>query len=172
MIRKATVNDIDAIAETYDELLKYEQVNGSTSNWVLGIYPTAQVAEETVKNSTMYVLETDGEICASMILDNNQADEYKYINWLYPAQKEKVLVIHTLCIPPKSARKGYGRQMVDFAIKFAKETGCDVVRIDTYAHNEPAKSLYAKCGFRLAGYHEALLHGLILDELAFLEYKL
>ena len=46
------------------------------------------------------------------------------------------------------------------------------MRIDTYAHNEPAKSLYQKNGFRIAGYYESLLEGLIKEELAFLEYKI
>ena len=172
MIRLATKNDIAAVGVTYDQLLKHEQINGGFSNWILGVYPTIKIAEEAVKNGTMYVLDNDGEICASMIMNNVQADEYGYIDWLYPAEKEKVLVVHTLCIPPKSSRKGYGKQMVEFAKDFAKKSGCDVIRIDTYAHNEPAKSLYQKCGFRIAGYHEALLHGLILEELAFLEYKL
>ena len=172
MIRLATKNDIAAVAESYDQLLKHEQINGGFSNWILGVYPTIKIAEEAVKNGTMYVLDNYGEICGSMILNNEQAEEYGYINWLYPAEKEKVLVVHTLCIPPKSARKGYGKQMVEFAKDFARKTGCEVIRIDTYAHNEPAKNLYQKCGFRLAGYHEALLHGLILEELAFLEYKL
>ena len=112
MIRLATKNDIAAVAESYDQLLKHEQINGGFSNWILGVYPTIQVAEETVKNGTMYVLDKDGEVCASMIINNEQANEYEYIDWLYPAEKEKVLVVHTLCIPPKSARKGYGKQMV------------------------------------------------------------
>ena len=69
-------------------------------------------------------------------------------------------------------RQGYGQQMVDYAKEFARELGCKAIRIDTYAHNEPAKSLYKKNGFRIAGYYESLLEGLIKEELAFLEYKI
>lgn len=62
--------------------------------------------------------------------------------------------------------------MVDYAKDFARELGCKAMRIDTYAHNEPAKSLYQKNGFRIAGYHESLLEGLIKEELVFLEYNI
>ncbi len=120
----------------------------------------------------MYVLEEEGEICASMILNHFQAEEYKEINWIYPGEGEEILVIHTLCIPPQKAGRGYGQQMVDYAKEFARELGCKAIRIDTYAHNEPAKSLYKKNGFRIAGYYESLLEGLIKEELAFLEYKI
>ena len=144
MIRKAVESDINAIADTYNELLTYEEKHGSNSNWELGVYPTIKVPQRKIPTGTMYVLEED----------------------------EEILVIHTLCIPPQKAGRGYGQQMVDYAKDFTRELGCKAIRIDTYAHNEPAKSLYQKNGFRIAGYHESLLEGLIKEELAFLEYKI
>ena len=144
MIRKAVESDINAIADTYNELLTYEEKHGSNSNWELGVYPTIKVPQRKIPTGTMYVLEED----------------------------EEILVIHTLCIPPQKAGRGYGQQMVDYAKDFARELGCKAIRIDTYAHNEPAKSLYQKNGFRIAGYYESLLEGLIKEELAFLEYKI
>lgn len=118
----------------------------------------------------MYVLE-DGAICASMILNQEQAPKYKSIDWLYPAGKSDVLVIHTLCIPPSKAGRGYGRKMVSFAKELAAKNGCAVIRIDTYAHNEPAKRLYQKCGFRISGYGPTLLQRLIQEDQVYLEYQ-
>lgn len=172
MIRKAVESDINAIADTYNDLLTYEEKYGSNSNWKLGVYPTIKVPQEKIPTGTMYVLEEDGEICASMILNHFQAEEYGEIDWIYPGEGEEILVIHTLCIPPQKAGRGYGQQMVDYAKDFARKLGCKAMRIDTYAHNEPAKSLYKKNGFRIAGYYESLLEGLIKEELAFLEYKI
>lgn len=172
MIRKAVESDINAIADTYNDLLTYEEKHGSNSNWKLGVYPTIKVPQEKIPTGTMYVLEEDGEICASMILSHFQAEEYGEIDWIYPGEGEEILVIHTLCIPPQKAGRGYGQQMVDYAKDFARKLGCKAMRIDTYAHNEPAKSLYQKNGFRIAGYYESLLEGLIKEELAFLEYKI
>lgn len=171
MIRKAEKTDIAAIADTYTELLTYEKQHNSYSNWKLGVYPTIDVPESKVPTGTMYVLEENNEICASMVLNNDQAPEYSDIVWKYSAAGEQVLVIHTLCIPPQKSGKGYGRKMVEFAKEYALKYGCTVIRIDTYAHNEPAKKLYQKNGFRIAGYGKILLQGLIDEEQIYLEWR-
>ena len=168
-IRIADPKDIRAIADTYTALLTFERENGSHSNWQLGVYPTVEVAEAKVPAREMYVLEDGGEICASMVLNHDQADEYAGVNWLYPAEDEQVLVIHTLCIPPEKAGRGYGTQMIEYAKEFARKKRCSVIRIDTYSHNEPAKALYQKNGFRIAGYGDILLQGLIPEEQVYLE---
>ncbi|NLU24736.1 MAG: GNAT family N-acetyltransferase [Clostridiales bacterium] len=172
MIRPATEADIAPIAETYTQLLTHEAKVGSTSNWQLNVYPTIKVPQEKVAAGEMYVLEADGEIGASMVLNREQAAEFSKIPWAYDAQPDHVLVIHTLCIPPRMARRGYGRAMVDYAKEFAREQGCTVIRIDTYAHNEPAKAMYTRNGFRIAAYHHALLEGLVWEEMAYLECQL
>lgn len=141
MIRKAEKKDIAAIADTYTELLTYEEQHGSSSNWKLGVYPTISVPENKVPTGTMYVLEEYGEICASMVLNHEQAEEYASVDWRYPGEGDSVLVIHTLCIPPRKAGRGYGRLMVEYARQYAAKTGCSTFRIDTYSHNEPAKNL-------------------------------
>ncbi len=64
MIRKAVESDINAIADTYNELLTYEEKHGSNTNWKLGVYPTIKVPQEKIPTGTMYVLDEEGEICA------------------------------------------------------------------------------------------------------------
>ena len=172
MIRQATEADIAAIGESYTELLTYEQEHGGFSNWQLGVYPTVQVAEERVPRGEMYVLTEAGELCASMVLNHEQAPEYADVPWAYRAEPTQVLVIHTLCIPPQAAGHGYGTQMVRFAQDYARSQGCTVIRLDTYAHNEPAKHLYQKLGFRIAGWGRMRLQGLIDEKQVYLECKL
>lgn len=172
MIRKAVPADIPAIAQTYDALLTYEAEHGSSSHWQLGVYPTVAVAERRVPEGTMYVLEEAGEICASMILNREQAPEYAGMEWLYPAVPEEVLVIHTLCIPPEKAGRGYGGKMVAYAKELGRKQKYRVMRMDTHAENEPAKRLYQKNGFRIVGYGESLLEGLIPEKQVFLECNL
>lgn len=172
MIRKAIESDIPSIAVTYTALLTHEKENGGFSNWKLDVYPTIQVPYAKVPVGEMFVLEEHHSICASMVLNHDQADEYKEIPWAYSADGPQVLVIHTLCVPPDKSGHGYGGRMVSFAKEFAEKTGCTVIRIDTYAHNEPAKALYRKNGFRIAGYGHILLQGLIPEEQVYLEYKL
>lgn len=63
----------------------------------------------------------------------------------------------------------------DTGVRYAKERaiaeGCSVVRIDTYAYNEPAKALYQNHGFRIAGYADSLLEGVIPEKMVYLEWN-
>ena len=172
MIRKATESDINAIDALYHELLTHEEQTQSWSNWQKGIYPTRATAEKAVALGTMYVLEEENTICASMILNDLQSDFYKETDWRFPAEPHKVGVIHTLCVAPSQYGKGFGNQMIAFAKVEAKTKGCKVIRMDTYSGNEPAKALYKKHGFRIAGNVDAFLEGVIAEELVLLEIKL
>lgn len=172
MIRKAVETDIDAVENSYTELLTYEKENGGSSNWVLGVYPTREVAERSCEEGTLYVLEEGTEICASMILNQYQSDDYREMEWMYPADDSEVLVIHTLCIPPSKSGRGYGKKMVRYAIEHARNMNCTVIRLDTWAGNEPAAALYQKFGFRYVGVTDVLLQGLIPEEQVFFEKKL
>ena len=172
MIRKATTNDINAIEALYNEHFNHEESVKSWSNWERGVYPTRATAEKTVALGTMYVLEEHNTLCSAMILNDLQGDFYREINWFYPAKDHEVRVIHTLCVAPSQYGKGYAGQMLAFAKKQAKAEGCKVIRMDTFSGNEPAKALYKKHGFRIAGYIETLLEGVIAEELAMLEIEL
>ncbi|WP_273523134.1 GNAT family N-acetyltransferase [Mailhella massiliensis] len=171
MIRRAAEHDIDVVEKHYTELLTFEREHGSTTNWELGVYPTRSVAEKGVADGTLYVLEENGEVCASMLLNHVQLDVYASIDWRYPAEPDKVLVIHTLCVPPSQAGKGAGSRMVRFALDEAARRGCDVIRLDTWEHNEPAARLYRRLGFRDAGKASTLFEGLIAENLIFLEKR-
>lgn len=169
MIRKATIGDISAVAQSYQELFRCEAAHGSTTNWVEGLYPTKGTAEQAFAENTLYVLEEAGTVCGSMVLNQIQPSEYGEIDWVYLAEPTKVLVIHTLCICPSQAGKGYGRQMVSFVLEKARKLDCNAVRLDTWEGNRPAASLYESMGFRLAGAAPMCLHGAIQEQQIFLE---
>ena len=172
MIRKAAPADIAAICAAYSELFAHERIYGSTCHWVEGVYPTEEVAKNAVRQGSMFVLEEAGAVCGSMILNQSQAPEYAGIDWKIPAAPEEVLVIHTLCIPPSKAGRGYATQMLKFAMEFGRNLGCRCIRMDTYAGNEPAKKLYLNNGFFISGRSEMLLSGVLREELVCLERPL
>lgn len=172
MIRRALESDIDAVERHYTELLVFEKEHGSRTNWELGVYPTRSVAEKGVTDGTLYVMEEDGELCASMLLNNVQLDAYASIPWEFDAEPDEVLVIHTLCVPPSQAGKGAGKRMVRFALEEAARRGCRVMRLDTWENNEPAANLYRSLGFRYAGKASVLFEGAISENLIFLEKQI
>lgn len=169
VIRRAVEKDIDAVESHYTELLTFEKEHGSHTNWQLGVYPTRRVAQNGVENGTLYVMEENGELCASMLLNQVQLESYASIPWLYEAEPDKVLVIHTLCVPPSHAGKGAGTRMVQFALEEAARRGCKVMRLDTWENNEPAANMYRRLGFRYAGKAPVLFENAISENLIFFE---
>ena len=171
MIRMASKNEIAAAAQIYDELFRYEAEHGSTTNWKRGIYPIRDTAAKAYAENSLYVLEIGDKICGSMILNHLQPVEYECIKWQYKANASKVLVIHTLCILPAHFGKGYGKQMIAFAVQKAEEIQCKTVRLDTWAENKPAASMYQGMGFRLAGSGTMNLHDMIQENQIYFEYE-
>ena len=172
MIRKATERDLDAVAKGYEELFDYEDQNGTSTNWVRGVYPTRETARKAMENGTFYVSEEDGLICAHMNLNDDQPPHYAEISWKTPAERHEVRVIHTLCVPPSQKGRGQATKMVHFAIDEAKKQGCKALRIDTEIGNLPAQALYAKLGFETVGKKKVLHEGVLERELVFLEYRI
>lgn len=169
VIRKAEKDDIATVSASYQELFAYEEVYGNQTNWVPGLYPSASTVQAASEDGTLYVLEEDGVICGSMILNHIQPPEYQLIDWRYTAEAAKVLVLHTLCIPHSQKGKGYGKQFIAFAMQYAAQTDCKTVRLDTWDGNRPAAALYVKMGFRLAGTAIMLLQGTIREQQIFFE---
>lgn len=161
MIRKAVSQDIGQVEEVYTELLLYEQEHGAYTAWKLGVYPTRAVAEKSLAAGTLYVMEQDGEICASIIANQVQPEEYEGIRWKYRAQPNEVFVIHLLCVRPSKAGHGIGRSLVEFAVEEGRRLGCKTVRLDTGGQNKPAAALYTKLGFELAGTTSMAIGGVI-----------
>lgn len=172
MIRPALQKDIEKISASYNELLEYEEIHGTNSNWKKSLYPTLTTAEKAFNEKTLFVLEENNQICASMILNHQQALEYSNITWADNCNEEQVLVIHTLCVPPSKSGNGYGKKMVLFAIEHARKLGCRTIRIDTWKNNLPAQALYKKCGFMLMGQQHVMHMGLIDEILVYLEFVL
>ncbi len=165
-IRKAEEKDIDSVENIYNEILDNENKTGNVyTNWQKGLYPTRKDALNALNAGTLYVGELDDEVVACVNLNHIQPAEYSKINWSIGAEGKEVLVIHTLCIPPRLAGKSIGRQFVGFAEKLAFELGCKTVRLDTYEGNIPAASLYKKLGYKFVGSAEFNFENVIVETL-------
>ncbi len=164
LIRPATGQDLDGVLQGYEELLKHEEQHGAYTRWKRGVYPTKETAQTSLDEGTLHVLEQDGEICASVILNRVQPMEYASIEWKHEVAPDEALVIHTLCVRPSKSGGGMGRKMVAYAMERARQMGCKVIRLDTSARNRPAVSLYVKLGFDIVSSSRILLDGLIPDD--------
>ena len=151
IIRKATEKDLDAVEKLYDEIHTAEEEQKQQIGWIRGIYPVRSTAEMALKREDLYVLEEDGNIYGTGIINNVQVDSYRYGNWKYHVPEDQVCVLHTLVISPASAGRGYGRSFLQFYENYALEQGCMELRIDTNEKNEVARAMYQKHGYTEIG---------------------
>jgi len=165
IFRKATQADIERVNESYREFMIYDRDHEQWTVWQLDVYPNRATAERGVAAGTLYVLEEeDGELIGSMILNNEQPEEYRQVAWQTPAEDREVMVVHTLCIRPGKARQGHGKEMVRHSMEEGRRQGCKVIRLDTGSKNKPSKGLYTAMGFTLTAVTAIQLDGKIPDE--------
>lgn len=161
MVRNAVINDINGVEKNYIELLNYEKEHGAFTVWEMGVYPTRETAEKALSTGSLYVIEQKGEICASMILNQIQPEEYNKIKWKYDVKQKETAVVHLLCVSPLKKGCGYGTEMIKFAVQKGRKLNCKAIRLDTGLQNKPAIALYTKLGFELAGTANMAIGGVI-----------
>lgn len=161
MIRQAVIADLDDIEQIYREHFAHERTYVAYTVFQEGVYPTRKDAERALRKDALYVCEENGVVTGSMILDGEQPDEYRKIDWPSRAPDEKVRVIHLLMVRPCAAGKGIGSALVNYAVETAKQDSCAVIRLDTGEQNTPAASLYKKSGFELIAVSAMNVGGII-----------
>ena len=147
MIRKATIADLDRIAEIYSEIHDEIEAGRASIGWIRSIYPTWQTAEASIGKDEMFVMEEDGCIVAAARINQYQGPEYDGAVWSFDAPPEEVLVLHTLVVSPKQKGRGYGKAFVAYYEDAARRMGCTALRMDTNAVNVAARALYKKLGY-------------------------
>ena len=172
MIRKATENDIKAIAEIYEDIHTDEEAGKLSIGWQRGVYPTEQTAADSVAKGDMFVCERDGKIVAAAKINKEQVDVYEGADWEFPAPDEEVCVLHTLVVSPAAMTSGIGKEFVKFYEDYALETGCPYLRMDTNERNERARAFYKKVGYKEIGIVPCVFNGIDGVNLVLLEKKL
>ena len=161
MIRKAEFRDLDDVTKIYENIILHEQETIKYTAFQANVYPTRATAEKAFNENFLYIYEQDGEVCACVIINETQPNEYKTIDWKYKSSSKEVIVIHLLCVRPDKSNLGLGKKMVAFSIEEGKRRNCNAIRLDTGSQNIPARQLYEKMGFTVAGTNNMAIGGLI-----------
>lgn len=170
--RLAEEADLPAIVNIYSKILKNQEEGKASIGWVRGVYPTEKTAREALDKKTLYVEESQGKVCGSAVINQNQVDVYAKASWHYPASEDQVLVLHTLTIDPEEGRRGLGEAFVRFYEELAKEKACPYLRLDTNVINTRAQAMYKKLGYRIVGIEPTIFNGIDGVKLILLEKAL
>ena len=172
MFRKATMADLDRIEEIYNEIHTDEEAGRAFVNWKREVYPTRQTAKIAISADDMFVEIDNGIIVASGRINQEQVQEYAKALWEFPAQKNEVMVLHTLAVSTKLKKCGYGTNFVKFYEEYAIKNKCKYLRLDTWKNNRAARSLYKKLGYNEIGIVTSEFNGISGFQLVCLEKRI
>lgn len=159
-IRKGTSHDIDDLEELYNVLNDALEKGVNYPGWKKGVYPIRDDAEQGIENGTLYVAVLKDNIVGTIILNHEPEEAYKEIKWGFEFDYSDVFVVHTFLVHPEYKQRGVGKQLMDFAEQYAKDTNIKSIRLDVYEGNLPAIQLYRKCGFQYKGNVDLGLEGI------------
>ena len=169
MIREAGEQVIAAISGIYSAIHLAEEAGLIRTGWIRDIYPTEETARSSVARNDMFVVEENGEVLGAAIINRQQGEAYPPGQWKFAAEDKEIMVLHTLVIHPKAARRGLGKRIVGFYEQYALENGCRVLRLDTNVVNAAAREMYKVLGYSEAGTVSCEFNGIPNVKLVLLE---
>jgi len=169
LIRKAVKSDIEAIEQIYSDIHTSEENGIATIGWIRSVYPTRKTAEAALTRDDLFVMEDNGNIVGTAIINRTQVESYADGKWHYDVPDDKVMVLHTLVISPAHTGQGYGKSFVTFYEQYALRHNCPCLRMDTNARNINARALYKKLGYREADIVPCTFNGIDGVQLVLLE---
>ena len=141
MVRKATNNDIPAIAELYRE--QFREMAKLIPDFIKEGDQSTEFIENTIANeeSDILVYENDGMIVGFILL---QAKTRPDFDFMLPG---KYCYIMDVIITKTHRNKGFGTALMNSAKDWAKEQNCNLINLDVLVNNHGAIKLYERLGF-------------------------
>jgi RimJ/RimL family protein N-acetyltransferase len=143
-IRPTTYADIDALLAIFAYARQQMTADGNPTQWGDG-YPSHQQIEEDIEHGVSFVLEQDGEVCATFVFIIGDDPTYEIIEdgaWLDDE--------HTYGTIHRIASSGRAKGVFDRVLDWCSER-CGNIRIDTHKDNSRMISLIERAGFTRCG---------------------
>ncbi len=140
MIRKANFEDKEQIVRLFKQLHQYHCKIAPHKH----IMPREEFFEEKISE----ILADSNSVI--LINDNGTADAYALFRIIEVNGEEKVsgrvCFIDCFGVDERERHKGIGKKLFEGIKEYAKEMGCNAVRLGVDAENENARSFYEKIG--------------------------
>lgn len=147
LIRKGTLNDSEQVY-TLVEQVKTELLRQNILQWDES-YPNEFYLKHSLLEEEMFVVEESGIIVGIVVVNEWQSPEWNEIPWI--KREGNTLIIHTLCVNPRSQGKGIGKHLLSFCEEFARVNGYGSIRLDVFPGNPIAEALYVRNGYQKRG---------------------
>ncbi len=150
-IRKCTKEDIVATGAFYDRVVEYLDAHINYPKWVYKGYPSEPYASFMTDEGVQYICLENERIVGAFVLNTDPEADYKKGDWSANLSDGEYMVIHALAVDPDCQGSGIGKEILNYCINMAKQSGFKAIRLDIVPDNIPAQRLYEGFGFRCAG---------------------
>ena len=141
-IRKAKVDDLDKLDQVF-EYARQLMINNNNPTQRSTFHPSKEFLLQDIDSGVLYVVEDEGEICASFALLFGEDEPYKHIDgkWI---DDSPYVTIHSLASNGKI--KNIFKIVLDYVKSFNPH-----IRIDTHRNNTIMLHLMDEYGFVRTG---------------------
>ncbi len=147
-IVKGKEEDINEIAQLYDDINDYLDKGINYPGWRKGLYPVRENALHGLELDCLFVARQNDKIVGSVILSHEPENGYESAAWQVEESYDRIIVIHTLVVHPDYLKLGIGRLLLGFAEEYGTRIDCKAVRLDVNYKNTPAINLYESYGYK------------------------
>lgn len=146
MIRQATPQDIDAIADILQQSVPLMQAAGNRQ-WD-GEYPNRRRFLDDIAAGTLYVTEAEGAVAGFVCANTELPPEYDAVPW---QTSGAAMALHRMAVSPQFRGRGLALELVRSCETLGKAQGFDCIHTDTNSKNAPVNALLNKLGYRFCG---------------------
>ena len=142
-IRKARIEELDALMQIYADARAFMQQTGNPDQW-WDFYPPRDLIREDIERGLCHVCEEDGERFAVFYYCKEDDPSYRVIEdgaWL---NNLPYGVVHRIAVAKR------GRGVAKFCFDYALSQ-CGNLKIDTHRNNLPMQKALEKNGFTYCG---------------------
>lgn len=145
--RKSTLDEIEILFQIIKACAEKMRANG-IHQWD-ETYPSLDRIKQDISNQCMWTLWLENRIIGSMVMDEQQSDQYFALNWRY--YESPILVVHRLAILPEFQGQGLGLKSMEFAEEYGRSMGYKSIRLDAFKENQGLQNFYKKLGYLEVG---------------------
>ncbi len=143
MVRKATNNDITAIAELYRE--QFREMAKYIPDFIKEGDQSTEFIEKTIldEKSDILVYEDNGKVVGFVLLQEKTRPDFDF----FVNSGASCCYIMDIIVTQNHRNKGFGTALMNAAKEWAKERNCIFINLDVLVNNPGAIKLYEKLGF-------------------------
>ncbi|MDC1106410.1 GNAT family N-acetyltransferase [Prolixibacteraceae bacterium] len=145
-VRRATLEDLDAIADIVKAAVAYMNSNGNFQ-WSEN-YPTKDVFVNDIEKKVLWVAVLDNVVAGVAAINKDHTPEYDTLVW---NQSGSYWGIHRIAISESFKGRRIAESFFKKAESLSKESGDSYIRIDTNILNKAAQRLFERLGYGYCG---------------------